>query len=565
MLRSSLAHMDKIDMKKQLLASAAFANSTNPGVRTAMNYYRAPNPQPLITAARMAEGANPTLDADDILKRSSDIAAMVPYWDKTDAIITGYEAVKAAADAYLPKFANEKQEEYDIRLSLTKMTNIYRDVVEGLSSKPFEEEVSIVKSDDKKPPAEIETFIEDVDGEGNNLTSFLAATFFNGINSAIDWIFVDYPIVDKSAIRTRADEKQANIQPFWSHVLGRNVLWVEAHKIAGKQKLSYIKILEPAAGNGLDCVRIFFLDNGVVRWQLWEKLPAPVDGKSKFQLIEEGALTIPDIPLVPFYTGRKDGASWKFFPAMQDAADLQIDLYQNESGLKFIKTMAAYPMLAANGMRPQFEADGKTPKAVAVGPMRVLWGLPDGQGNHGQWTYVEPAANSMKFLQEDIEKEKQDLRELGRQPLTAQSGNLTVITTAVAAGKARSAVSAWALGLKDAAENALRLTCLWLGIKGYEPEVNVYNEFDDFGDAGNDLTALASARTGRDLSQETYWAELKRRKVLSPEFDPEEERERLLNEVPGDPDLENQDDNGGKPPTAVKKPATPPIKKPATA
>ncbi|AHJ10685.1 putative structural protein [Rhizobium phage vB_RglS_P106B] len=543
--------------KLHLLSSTAFANN-NPGIQTMARYLGAPNPSPLIAAARLAEGQSPSsIDSDEMMKRSPDIAAMVAYWDKTDAIIEGYEAVKACGETYLPSFAEEKKADYDIRLNLTKFTNIYRDIVEGLASKPFEEEVSLLDDDKTKVPEQIEKFAEDVDGEGNNLTAFLSSTFYNGINSAIDWIFVDYPTVDTTVIRTKADEKAAGIQPFWTHILGRNILWVKTQKINGKQELSYIKIYEPGIGER-DRVRIFERVNGVVSWQLWEKTDNLVDGKFRFILLDDGVLTIDVIPLVPFYTGRRDGASWKFFPAMQDAADLQIQLYQDESALKFIKTMAGYPMLAANGMRPELEADGKTPKKVAIGPMRLLWGVPNGDGGHGEWKFIEPNAHSMKFLQEENDKTKQDLRELGRQPLTATSGNLTVITTAVAAGKARSAVSAWALGLKNAAENALLITCKWLKISDYKPQVNVYNEFDNFTDGNADLTELGSARKNGDLSRETYWNELKRRKVLSPEFEAEDEEERLLNEIPGDPDLEDEDDGKGKPPVKLpgKKKAT---------
>lgn len=522
-----------INMKSYLLSSvAAFAN---PGANAMARHKQTPSTNSLVTAVEMLEEQAST-ESEELLKRAPDSAAMVEYWDKTDAIVEGYAAIRAAKETYLPRFVDETNAEYEVRVNLTKFTNVYRDVVEGLASKPFEEEISI--REDGLPEA-VKDFAEDVDGEGNNLTAFASITFFNGINSAIDWIFVDYPTVDNTVVRTKADQKAAGIRPFWSHVLGRNVLEARTKNINGTQKLSYIRIFEPGS-NTPDCVRIFELDDaGRVTWQLWEK-----GDKKKFYLIKDGVLSINVIPLVPFATGRKDGSTFKYFPAMQDAADLQIDLYQQESGLKFISTMAAYPMLAANGFRPELGADGKTPKKVAVGPTRVLWGIPDGNGNHGEWAYVEPSATSMKFLQEKIIETKQDLRELGRQPLTANSGNLTVITTAVAAGKARSAVAAWALALKDAIENAFLITAQYLNIGDFEPEVNVYNEFDNFTDGGADLTELGNARRAGDISRETYWYELKRRKVLSPEFEKDEETERLLNEIPGEPDLDNPDDNG---------------------
>ena len=96
------------------------------------------------------------------------------------------------------------------------------------------------------------------------------------------------------------------------------------------------------------------------------------------------------------------------------------------------------------------------PKPLSVGPAKVLYAPPDGAGNSGSWAYVEPSAQSLTFLAGDIKETKQDLRELGRQPLTA-TANVTVINSAMAASKAKSAVGAWAIGLKDALENAMEM------------------------------------------------------------------------------------------------------------
>lgn len=453
-------------------------------------------------------------------KRSKDSAIMLPYWDLTDSIVEGIHAMRREGKKYLPKFPSESDEDYKFRLSCSKMTNIYRDVVEALAAKPFENEVCLEGDD---IPPELESFVENVDGAGNNLSVFSSLTFFNGINSAIDWIFVDYPQTSDSAIKTVADQKAAGVRPFWSHVLGRNVLEARSGIVNGLEVLNYIRILEPVTGR----VRVFERSPvSVVTWTLWEK-----NEKDEWVKIEGGTLTIDVIPLVPFSTGRRDGRTFRFFPAMQDAADLQQQLYIQESALEFAKIMAAHPMLAGNGVKPERDAAGNV-KKLSIGPASVLYAPPDGAGSHGEWKFIEPSATSLAFLASDIASTKQDLRELGRQPLTAQSGNLTTITTAVAAGKAKSAVGAWALGLSDALENAFVITCKWLGVV-YDPEVEVYHDFDNFAEGNTDLDQLRKARDAGDLSLETYWKELKRRRVLSSDFDDEEERQRILDEVPG--------------------------------
>lgn len=468
-----------------------------------------------------------------LMARTADIGSMVPYWNKVGAIVEGLDAIRAGGDDFLPKFAGEDMTDYKFRLDLSKFTNIYRDVLEGLATKPFEEEITLIGNEDKIPES-IYKFVEDVDGYGNNLSTFAALTFFNGINYAIDWIFVDFPTVNTDRPLSLAEAELLNLKPFWTHILAKNVLEVRTERVGAKHVLSYIRLQEPEFNDTPLRIRVFERDSltGEVSWKLYEDTGPDKKPEDRFITIGEGLLSIKVIPFVPFATGRRDGNSFKFFPAMKDAADLQITLYQNESALEYIKTMAGYPMLAANGMTPPKGPDGK-PEKVAIGPARVLYGKPDGNGGYGEWKFIEPNANSMEFLQKNIDKTKQDLRELGRQPLTALSTQLTTTTTAIAAGKARSAVTAWALLLKDALENALVITAMWMNVT-YDPQVNVYTGFDNVMDDGSDLDTLLTMREKGDLSRETLWFEMKRRKVLSPEFDPDSEIEEILEEIPSE-------------------------------
>lgn len=463
----------------------------------------------------------------DLDKRAKDSAAMLDYWKQTTAILGGIKAMRAAGKEYLPQFPKEEKSDYDFRLTQTKMTNIFRDIVESLTSKPFEQEITFEKDDKNVVPETVINLAEDVDGSGNNLTVFAKSVFFNGIAQAIDWIFVDYPNVSERPIITREDQKKSGIRPYWSRVLAENVLEARSEIINGREILTYIKIFEPGTPNQ---IRIFERsETGQIVWRVYEKSSKSVN---EWVEVENGNITIDVIPLVPFITGQREGRTFEINPPLRDASDLQVDLYQQESALKFTKVLSAYPMLAGNGVKPEKDKAGNI-SPISVGPMRVLYAPPDGSGASGQWSFIEPAATSLTFLKKDISETQQDLRELGKQPLTAQSGNLTTITTAVAAGKSRSAVSAWALALKDALENALVISCKWLSIQEsvYSPTVQIYTDFDNFIDGAQDLDALGTARSNGDLSQKTYWRELKRRNVLDADFNEDKEIELLLEET----------------------------------
>lgn len=464
---------------------------------------------------------------DTMLQRSDDLAAMVDYWDRTDAIVDGITAMRVGGELFLPKFSDETADEYEFRLSLTKMTNVYRDIIESLSAKPFEREVMVLG---EEMPEQISEFVKDVDGAGNNITAFTNSVFFNGVNSAIDWIYVDFPKADRP-FANLGEYKAAGYRPYWSRVLGRNIIRAESKMLNGVETLTFIRMFEPGIPNH---IREFTrAENGDIMWELYrDSGQKNKDTGTAYILIDSGRLNIPVIPLVPFITGRRDGRTWKILPAMQDAADLQIELYLQESGLKFAKTLTAYPMLSANGVKPQMEADGKTPKRVKVGPNRILYAPPDGAGKAGNWEYIEPSAESLKFLASDITDTIKELRELGRQPLTVASQNLTKETTQVAAGKAKSAIKQWAVGLENALDKAMAITKLYYMVTA-DVKLDVYKEFDEFYEDGS-LSSLAGDRDRGDLSQETYWEEMTRRGVYSQNFDPERERARLLKETPSD-------------------------------
>lgn len=474
-------------------------------------------------------------EADWFEKRDPDSAAMLPCWDKVDAIMDGIQGMRDQTTDFLPKFRDEDGEDYKFRLQCTKMTNVYRDIVEGLSAKPFEQQVQLIE-DESPVPQQIKDFAWDVDGSGNNLTVFAAHTFFKGVNNSLDWIMVDHEKRDPT-VRSIADAKARNLRPYWSHVLARNVLRVESRIEGSKEVLTYVKILEPGDPQHIrEFERTDTTDaNGrrvtEVVWRLWRKVVSENGGKREYELVDSGDVSIGVIPLVPFVTGRRDGRRWRFDPPMSAAAELQIDLYQQESALKFASLLTGYPMLAANGISPPLGQDGKPNTRLAVGPNRVLWSQPNMEGGSpGSWSYVEPGSESLKFLGSQIDATIQQLRELGRQPLTASSSNITVITAAVAAGKAKSAVKAWAYKLKDTLENALLLTALWMGIE-YDPTVHVFAEFDDWME-GEDIDALLTMREKGDISAQTLYEEMQRRGVLSSNFTTDRERMRLLEDTP---------------------------------
>lgn len=472
---------------------------------------------------------------------SSDYEAMAPYWRMVGAMIDGADAMRAAGELYLPRFGGESADDYEFRRKHAKFTNIFRDIVENLAAKPFSRELKIAEG---SASTAIQTLVEDIDGLSNHLHVFAGNVFFAGIANAIDWILVDKTKVPEGA-RSRRDEAQIGARPYWVRIPAIRMLAVYSAIVGGREEIIHARVLEPAVirnGYGEKTVkrvrvfnRVAVMDGDRVAslapatYELFEEVSDKY-GKKEWVIVESGEIAIGAIPLVPFITGRRKDGAWRFYPPMQDAAFLQVEHYQQETALKYAATNTAFPMLAGNGVPPPRKADG-TIENAPVGPKRVLYAPPNPDGgSHGEWKFIEPTAASLKFLAEQIDVTEKQLRELGRQPLTAQSGNLTVITTAFASQKGSSAVQAWALSLKDTIENALALTCQWIGDSSHT-EVIVHTDFAIDVESEKATDALLTMRENSDISRKALVAEAKRRDWLSAEYDAEQDAELIAAEM----------------------------------
>jgi len=481
---------------------------------------------------------------------------MMDYWQTVGDLLKGAQAVRDGGERYLPKFENETRKQYQDRLRWARYTNVYGDIVNNLASKPFSQELTL-----QDPAPIFVSLAEDIDGQNNNLHNFAAEVFKNAINFAIDWIYVDYTRVDPYTVdaqgRTRrksvVEERQEGARPYWVRIPAMEMIAAYSAKIDGVEQFVHCRMLETYTerdGFGEKTVTQVreltrdpvvdeegtLLGFGPAYFRIWQQV------SDQWSVIDEGPIAIGIIAVVPIVIGDRQGNTWRIIGEMNDCADLQIDLYQQETALQNARQLTAFPMLSADNVEPPTETytdeDGNVkerPVPAPVGPRAVLYGGRNADGTGGSWKYIEITASSLKFLSEEIKSTTQELRELGRQPLTAQTGNLTTITTAFAAQKGNSAVQNWALILKDGLEIALKYTAMWIGLDD-GPGVNIFTDFQKGIGEDDGFDDVLTMRQNGDLSQETLWEEAARRGRLGDEFTVERERDRLVQEEQDKPD-----------------------------
>lgn len=462
------------------------------------------------------------------------------------AFLDGADAVVRARTRYLPKFAREDDADYDVRLGCAKFTNVFRDLVENLAAKPFARTVDMTEESKKKWP-ELAAFVENVDGAGNHLHVFAGNVFFNSIASTVDWLVVDKTPVRRGA--TLAEERAAGAKVYWYRIAHADVVAVYSDIVNGEEVFTHFRFKEYAtvrSGFGereVERVRVFDRQPlpgstpakplyGPAYWQLYEKTVDPVTKKASWSIIDNGEVGLGFIPVIPITTGRRIGQSWRFVKTMDDVVHLQKKLYQAETNLEFAKLLAASPMLSAKDAKPPTVQVTRVVSGVpmvveeaapiVVGPKTVLY---------GDWKYVEIDSNALTFLSKDADRLERQMREVGRQPLTSDSGNLTVVTTMFAAQKGNSAVQAWALGLKDGLELAFMYTGMWMNIPNAEPDIAVWTDFSIDLESEAAPEYLRDAQTRNLISREAYLTEGKRRNYLSAEYSADEDVPKIRKEV----------------------------------
>lgn len=502
--------------------------------------------------------------------KSSEYEAQIGYWTMVNAILCGVEAMRAVAvgnvagpptpfatlqqlnrgrfgpeSPYLPRFPNENAVDYDRRRRTAFLTNVYGDISRTLASKPFSKLFELAEDSGE----DLKKLAENIDGLGNNLHVFGRQIFKAALDKGITWVLVDFTKVPPGA--TLAAERDMGARPYFVHVPAELLNAVYSKFINGKEIIFHACIDESCTElDGYEEIhyrRVRELNRdpivdakgnvtgfGPASWKLWQEETSKDDaGKEEvvWVLKDAGPITIGFIPLVPVILGeRHGGTSWKVEPPLRDLAYMQVKLFQQESNLDAIKELTAFPMLAGNGVPVPLDGEGAQIE-VPVGPRAVLFAPAGSDGNHGEWKFVEPAGSSLTFLQSENEKTRTEMRDLGMQPLATQ--NITIVTSKNVSLKAHSAVQAWSLRLKDAAEQMWKFVCIWLGQKDVEPTVNVHTDFGVELEEAPELDALSKAEAASVISKRLYFNELKRRGVLADDADWDDDQEAMAEQQQG--------------------------------
>jgi hypothetical protein len=332
-------------------------------------------------------------------------------------------------------------------------------------------------------------------------------------------ILVDYPKATdtegKLLYPTREMEKAAGVRPYCIQIHPWQVLGWRDEYIDGVWRLTQLRLMEcvdePDGDYGVKSVeQVRVLTPGA--WELQRQ-----NEKKEWFVYDSGTTSLSIIPYVPVY-GQRTGFMLGR-PPLIEVANLNVAHWQSSSDQATILHVARVPILAVIGVDDdKWQMTVGASSAVKI-PL------------NGDMKWVEHSGKAIEAGADELEALEERMRQAGAELLVLRPGKITATQTATENAVGMCALHRIANNLEDALDQALQICADWVG----EPTGGSVELFKDFGAASlaeaSTQLLLDSTSAGK-VSDETYFNELKRRGVVSPDIDWQDEKDRLDKQGP---------------------------------
>jgi hypothetical protein len=358
----------------------------------------------------------------------------------------------------------------------------------------------------------------------------LQSAFLLAIHRGLVHAYTDTP--RQSGVTTLEDESRLGLRPYAILVDPMDVLGWRDEFFRGQRTLTQLRIHEveevPDGDYGvqvMERVRVFNRQlppedaegDGITTWELWSR---PVEQRNAtFSMIDSGEVALGRIPLRTFYT--KEKGFMQGSPALQDLAYKNLEHWQSSSDQRNILHTARVPVLF--GRWVDWGA------SVSFGSGTAF----SSDNDNADAKYLEHSGEAIGAGAADLESIEDDMVTLGLQPLIERTGNTSATEHAIKSSESNASLKAWTRRGRDWAQEVASDMLEWASIEDGEAMVDLHDDFGVTLRDSQDMLALITAYSAEPpaISRETLHSEMRRRSVLSSDFDPAKESQRLRAEA----------------------------------
>jgi Domain of unknown function (DUF4055) len=453
----------------------------------------------------------------DVSTTSSAVNKMAIDWQLVCALLGGTRAMRAAGEAYLPKWPAEDDKAYECRLKSAVLFPAYSRTVETLTGKPFSKPVSIEDAD-----AQFEEWLNNIDLQGRNLHSFAADQMELTIGYGLAGILVDVPTRDDS-VRTVADERIAGIRPYLIQIKPDQILGWRSEMRDGKMQLVMLRLMECVTEEDGEFSEVEVKQVRVLepfKWRVYRQ-----NERKEWVIYNEGVTTIDFVPFVPTYGNRVGFMTAK--PPLIEMAHMNVEHWQSASDQQNILHVARVPILTVTGVNDEDNFQLAVGASVAVK-------LP----TDAKMEFVEHTGAAIEAGRNALDDLEERMRQAGAELLVIAPGKITATQVATEDAVSMCALQRITQDMQDALNEAMQMMADWMG-QDIAPTCQIFNDFAaaSLQEASADLL-FKSASSGV-ISKETYFDEMKRRGIISSDRKWNDEQERIQMEGPALGDMTN--------------------------
>src|SRR5574337_260530 len=452
--------------------------------------------------------------ASTVASVSSAVRLMLPDWQLAAALLGGTRAMREAGTIYLPKWPKETEDAYQARLSVSVLFPAYRRAVQVLASKPFSRPLTLSEDMSSK----VRSWCDNIDLQHRNLHAFSSEAMELTLSYGLGGILVDYPRRPQELPNTAAAEANAALRPYWVLIKPHQILgWRAARGEDNIWRLTQLRLLEEVEEPDgiwgtvvLQQVRVLMPGS----FEIHRK-----DAKGEWALYEGPTkTTLDEIPFVPLYGEQLGFMAAR--PPLIEIAHMNVAHWQSASDQQNILHVARVPILAVSGVDDaKWELGVGTSSAVK---------LPN---ENSKLMYVEHTGSAIGAGQKDLDAIEERMRQAGAELLVIQPGRLTATQIIAENSIGICVLQQIAQNLQDALNRALEITAEWVN----DPKPGTVTLFTDFAAASlaeaSAQLVLQTNQAGK-ISDETLFAELQRRGVITTAHTWADEKTRLQTQLP---------------------------------
>ncbi len=406
---------------------------------------------------------------------SPQVVAMSQKWDLIADLLSGTDAMRAAAERWLPKEPREEQPNYDVRLRRSFLWAIYAETVSKWMGQaipkppPGEKDGSLLVGgiDVSGVSSVIRPWLDDFDLAGNNITTVARRYMEYGVTYGLGHLFVDHPTAPAGA--TLADVKDA--RPYAILVDPRSILGWRRLSAEGPEVLGRVRFMEtvpsPAStwddGGTVQQVRVLEVQQvsggtraQAVRRVAWStyREQKTADDRSVWIRVAGDVYDarMDEIPWATVY-GERTGLLMAD-PPLRHLADLNLAHWQSYSDYRNTLRLTAVPMLLATGF------DNNDLPSVTVSASNLIRSTkPDADVR-----WIEFAGSALASQRQHLVDIEAQGKAIGSAVLTAPPGGISATADLIRKGESNAGLHEMVQATEDALNQAIYFMGKWAGI-----------------------------------------------------------------------------------------------------